>query len=32
LRKIQDFLLYENNFEISVKGINDVLLRGCLKK
>jgi len=27
LRKIQDFLLYENNFEISVKGINDVLLR-----
>jgi len=27
LRKIQDFLLYEDNFEISVKGINDILLR-----
>jgi transposase len=27
LRKIQDFLLYEDNFEISVKGINDALLR-----
>jgi len=27
LRKIQDFLLYDNNFEISVKGIHDILLR-----
>jgi len=27
LKKIQDFLFYENNFEISVKGIHDVLLR-----
>jgi len=27
LRKMQDFLLYKDNFEISVKGINDVLLR-----
>jgi len=27
LRKIQDFLLYGNNFEISVKGIHDILLR-----
>ena len=27
LRKIQDFLLYKDNFEISIKGINDVLLR-----
>lgn len=27
LRKIQDFLLFENNFEISPKGILDILLR-----
>ena len=27
LRKIQDYLLYKDDFEISVKGINDVLLR-----
>lgn len=27
LRKIQDFLFYDNNFEISTKGIHDVLLR-----
>jgi len=27
LRKIQDFLKYSNNFDISVKGIHDVLLR-----
>ena len=27
LRKIQDFLQNKNNFEISVKGINDILLR-----
>ena len=27
LRKIQDFLLYANNFEISPKGIMDMLLR-----
>jgi len=27
LRKIQDFLLYEDNFEISFNRINDVLLR-----
>jgi len=27
LRKIQDFLLYNHNFEISTKGIHDILLR-----
>ena len=27
LRKIQDFLLYSHNFEISTKGIHDILLR-----
>lgn len=27
LRKIQDFLLYDNDFEISTKGIHDILLR-----
>lgn len=27
LRRIQDFLLYSNNFEISIKGIHDILLR-----
>ena len=27
LRKIQNFLLYSQNFEISVKGIHDILLR-----
>lgn len=27
LRKIQDFLFYDNNFEISTKGIHDILLR-----
>jgi len=27
LQKIQDFLFYENGFDISVKGIHDVLLR-----
>lgn len=27
LRKIQDFLLYSNNFQISTKGIHDILLR-----
>jgi len=27
LRKIQDFLLFENNFEISPKGILDILMR-----
>jgi len=27
LRKIQEFLLYANNFEISTKGIHDILLR-----
>ncbi len=27
LRKIQDFMKYSNDFEISVKGIHDVLLR-----
>lgn len=27
LRKIQDFLLYNHNFEISAKGIHDILLR-----
>lgn len=27
LRKIQDFLFYDNDFEISVKGIHDILLR-----
>ena len=27
LRKIQDFLFYDNNFEISTKGVHDILLR-----
>ena len=27
LRKIKDFLFYDNNFEISTKGIHDILLR-----
>jgi len=27
LRKIQDFLFYDNGFEISTKGIHDILLR-----
>jgi hypothetical protein len=27
LRKIQDFLFYDNDFEISTKGIHDILLR-----
>ena len=27
LRKIQDFLFFENNFEISTKGVHDILLR-----
>ena len=27
LRKIQDFLLYSNNFKISTKGVHDILLR-----
>jgi transposase len=27
LRKVQDFLFYDNNFEISTKGIHDILLR-----
>jgi len=27
LRKIQDFLLFNDDFEISVKGIQDVLIR-----
>jgi len=27
LRKIQDYLLYSNNFDISTKGIHDILLR-----
>ena len=27
LRKIQDFLFFENSFEISTKGIHDILLR-----
>lgn len=27
LRKIQDFMLYNHNFDISVKGIHDMLLR-----
>lgn len=27
LRKIQDFLLYDNDFDISTKGIHDILLR-----
>jgi len=27
LRKIQDFLLYDNDFEISTKGVHDILLR-----
>ena len=27
LRKIQDFLLFDNNFEISTKGVLDILLR-----
>jgi transposase len=27
LRKIQEFLLYSNNFQISTKGIHDILLR-----
>ena len=27
LRKVQDFLFFENNFEISTKGVHDILLR-----
>jgi len=27
LRKIQDFLIHNNDFDISVKGIHDMLLR-----